>query len=90
MTGDQIDAVTAPDIYLEAARRLKAPPHECVALEDSNAGVMAATSAGITTLMVPDGNRQPSAEARSSAFGVLPSLKEAEALISSWLDRREA
>jgi beta-phosphoglucomutase len=90
VTGDQIErGKPAPDIYLEAARRLTAPPQDCVALEDSNAGVMAATSAGITTLMIPDGGRQPSADARNSAFGVLPSLKEAEALVCSWLENPE-
>jgi HAD superfamily hydrolase (TIGR01509 family) len=87
VTGDQIErGKPAPDIYLEAARRLKVRADECVALEDSNAGVMSATSAGMTTLMIPDGDRQPSVEARSRAFDVLPSLKEVERLVSSWLD----
>jgi beta-phosphoglucomutase-like phosphatase (HAD superfamily) len=86
VTGDQIEkGKPAPDIYLEAARRLNVPPHSCVALEDSNAGVVAATSAGMTTLLIPDGDRQPSADARNRAFSVLPSLEEAEALVSSWL-----
>jgi beta-phosphoglucomutase len=86
VTGEQIArGKPAPDIYLEAARRLNAPPQDCVALEDSNTGVMAAASARMTTLMIPDGDRQPSAEARNSAFSILPSLKEAAALVSAWL-----
>ena len=86
VTGDQIEqGKPAPDIYLEAARRLNVPPGACVALEDSNAGVIAATSAGMTTLLIPDGDRQPSTDARNRAFRVLPSLDEAEALVSSWL-----
>jgi HAD superfamily hydrolase (TIGR01509 family) len=90
VTGDQVErGKPAPDIYLEAARRLQVRPEDCIALEDSNAGVMAATSAGMATLMIPDGDRQPSAEARNRAFSVLASLKEAEALVSSWLDNHE-
>jgi len=86
VTGDQIErGKPAPDIYLEAARRLNVRAAECIALEDSNAGVIAATSAGMTTLMIPDGDRQPSVEARSRAFSVLPSLREAQRLVSSWL-----
>jgi len=36
-----------PGIFLEAARRLGYDPEECVVIEDSNAGVRAAKSAGI-------------------------------------------
>ena len=32
----------SPDIYLEAARRLKVDPKACVVFEDSEAGVRAA------------------------------------------------
>ena len=90
VTGDQIEhGKPAPDIYLEAARRLNVRAEECIALEDSDAGVLAATNAGMTTLMVPDGGRQPSAEARSRACCVLPSLREAQEVVSSWLDPGE-
>jgi len=37
----------APDVYLEAARRLPADPARCVAVEDSPAGVSAAIAAGV-------------------------------------------
>lgn len=36
----------APDIFLEAARRLAVPPSRCLVFEDSPAGVAAARSAG--------------------------------------------
>jgi HAD superfamily hydrolase (TIGR01509 family) len=88
VTGDQIErGKPAPDIYLEAARRLSARPQDCVALEDSNAGAKAATDAGMTTLMIPDGDRRPPEDDR--ALWVLPSLTEAAELISSWLERPE-
>ena len=61
---DRLDAVVsgttvarskpAPDIYLEAARILGLPPQECIAVEDSPAGVIAAKTAGCFTVMVPD------------------------------------
>jgi len=44
----------APDLYLEAARGLGLDPKHCVALEDSNAGVQAAHSAGIVCIAVPN------------------------------------
>ncbi len=37
----------APDIYIEAARRLNLSPDECVAVEDSETGVASAKSAGL-------------------------------------------
>jgi len=43
----------APDIYLEACRRLGAEPGRCVALEDSPTGVAAAVAAGMYVIGVP-------------------------------------
>ncbi|MFI7688520.1 HAD family hydrolase [Nonomuraea sp. NPDC049655] len=40
-----------PDPYLEAARRLRVAPARCVAVEDSPAGVAAATAAGCRVLV---------------------------------------
>ena len=37
----------APDVYLEAARRLDVSPEECVAVEDSGAGMRSAHAAGM-------------------------------------------
>jgi HAD superfamily hydrolase (TIGR01509 family) len=44
----------APDIYLEAARRLSVDPANCLALEDSPTGARAAVAAGMTTYAIPD------------------------------------
>jgi HAD superfamily hydrolase (TIGR01509 family) len=43
----------APDIYLEACRRLRVAPGACAALEDSPTGVAAATAAGMYVVGVP-------------------------------------
>jgi len=40
----------APDIFLEAARRLGLPREGCVVLEDSLAGVRAASAAGMRVI----------------------------------------
>lgn len=37
----------APDLYLQALAKLKLPPYQCVAIEDSEIGVLAAQAAGI-------------------------------------------
>jgi HAD superfamily hydrolase (TIGR01509 family) len=38
----------APDLFLHAAGRMGAPPHRCLVIEDSVAGVQAACAAGMT------------------------------------------
>jgi HAD superfamily hydrolase (TIGR01509 family) len=43
----------APDIYLEACRRLGADPADAVALEDTATGLAAARAAGMRTIGVP-------------------------------------
>ena len=42
----------APDIFLEAARRLSVDPKLCMAFEDANLGVQAATAAGMMVIDV--------------------------------------
>jgi HAD superfamily hydrolase (TIGR01509 family) len=82
VTGDEIAAgKPAPDIYLEAARRLALPPERCVGLEDSDAGVLSASRAGMIALMVPD-MKAPSAAAAGAAYRVLRSLQDAPATIA--------
>ncbi len=87
VTGDQVaHGKPAPDIYLEAARRLQMAPAQCVALEDSEAGIVAARRAGMVPLLIPDGV-QPSPAAANAAYLVLPSLAEAQPLIRSRIER---
>ncbi|MCK5129393.1 MAG: HAD family phosphatase [Clostridiales bacterium] len=53
--GDQVEnGKPAPDIFLHAANKLSAPPSECVVLEDSPAGIVAAKGAKMHTIMIPD------------------------------------
>ena len=82
VTGEQVEkGKPAPDIYLEAARRLGADPPLCVAIEDSDAGILSAHAAGLIAVMVPD-LKPPSPEARMAAFRVLTSLYEVISLLA--------
>jgi HAD superfamily hydrolase (TIGR01509 family) len=65
----------APDIYVEAARRVGIDAAACVALEDSEPGIRAALAAGMTAIMVPD-LHPPSTELEALDVEVLPSLRE--------------
>jgi len=50
----------APDVYLEALRRLPAPAGRCVAVEDSDAGIRSAHSAGLSVIAIPNRAFPPS------------------------------
>jgi beta-phosphoglucomutase family hydrolase len=53
VTADDVEhGKPAPDIFLEAARRIEVPPDECVAFEDADLGVQAAQSAGMRVVDV--------------------------------------
>jgi HAD superfamily hydrolase (TIGR01509 family) len=71
-----------PDIFLEAAARVRVPPTRCLVLEDSEAGVTAAYAAGTTVIMVPD-LTLPSAEAAACVYRVCTSLLEVRDLLAT-------
>ena len=64
----------APDIYLDATRRLGFPPASCAAIEDSANGIRAAHAAGLRVCAVPNAHYPPAAEALALADIVLPSV----------------
>ncbi len=64
----------APDVYLEAARRLGAQPTEAAAIEDSHNGILAAKAAGMRVLAIPNRRFPPREEALKQADDVLSSL----------------
>jgi HAD superfamily hydrolase (TIGR01509 family) len=65
----------APDVYLEAARRLGVAPETCVAVEDSHNGIRAAKAAGMTCIAIPNPTFPPG-DAVAEADVVLGSLAE--------------
>jgi HAD superfamily hydrolase (TIGR01509 family) len=66
----------APDVYLEAARRLGVDPAKCVAIEDSENGIRSASAAGLRVVAIPNRVFPPSEETLSLADAVLGSLDE--------------
>jgi HAD superfamily hydrolase (TIGR01509 family) len=66
----------APDVYLEAARRLGVAPERCAAVEDSTNGLLSAHAAGMRVIAVPDPRYPPEPEALALADVKLNSLEE--------------
>jgi len=62
-----------PDIYQYACRVIEENEQDCLAVEDSPNGVLAATRAGIRTIMVPDLTR-PDIELQKILYGVTDTL----------------
>jgi HAD superfamily hydrolase (TIGR01509 family) len=66
----------APDVYLEAARRLAVAPVDCVAVEDSENGIRSAKAAGMFVIAVPNPHFPPAEEAVALADLVLASIRD--------------
>jgi HAD superfamily hydrolase (TIGR01509 family) len=66
----------APDVYLEAARRLRVDPVLCAAVEDSSSGILSAHAAGMRVVAIPNRTFPPSEEALEAADAAIPSLQE--------------
>jgi HAD superfamily hydrolase (TIGR01509 family) len=65
----------APDVYLEAARRLGVGPAECTAVEDSHNGILSAKAAGMRCVAIPN-EHYPPGEAVGDADAVIASVSE--------------
>ena len=70
----------APDIYLHGAATLGVNPENCLAIEDSPAGIESAWRAGCMAIIVPDQD-QPGEEVLSRAFAKADSLLDVMELI---------
>ena len=66
----------APDVYLEAARRLRVDPALCAAVEDSSSGILSAHAAGMRVVAIPNRTFPPSEDALEAADAAIPSLQE--------------
>jgi beta-phosphoglucomutase-like phosphatase (HAD superfamily) len=66
----------APDVYLEAARRLEAEPERCAAVEDSHNGILSAAAAGMRVIAIPNRAFPPGPEALDAASEVISSLAD--------------
>ena len=66
----------APDVYLEAARRLSVDPARAAAIEDSHNGILSARAAGMRVVCVPNPSFPPRPEALAEADVVVGSIAE--------------
>jgi HAD superfamily hydrolase (TIGR01509 family) len=66
----------APDVYLEAARRLGVDPQHCAAVEDSHGGIRSAKSAGMRVIAIPNSSFPPDEESLAHADVTIDSLAE--------------
>jgi len=64
----------APDVYLEAARRLRASAERCVGIEDSENGILSAKAAGMRVIAIPNPQYPPAEHALAEADVVLDSI----------------
>ncbi|TFG68858.1 MAG: HAD family phosphatase [Thermomicrobiales bacterium] len=68
----------APDVYLEAARRLGVEPAACLVVEDSLNGVRSALAAGMTVVLIPNSSVPPAPGATELADAVLDDIVSLE------------
>jgi HAD superfamily hydrolase (TIGR01509 family) len=66
----------APDVYLEAARRLGVAPVHAAAIEDSHNGILAAKAAGMRVIAIPNRHFPPDEQTLAQAEVVLDSPAE--------------
>ena len=83
VSGDDVrNSKPAPDCYLLAMQHLALNPGECIAIEDTEHGVAAASSAGVTCLAVPTSMSEHHCFA--SAAGIFRGLREAAHWVESY------
>jgi HAD superfamily hydrolase (TIGR01509 family) len=66
----------APDVYLDACRRLGIEPAKAAAVEDSHSGIASAKAAGMRVIAIPNPSYPPDDEALVLADATLGSLDE--------------
>jgi len=85
VSGDEVArGKPEPDIYLEAARRLGVSPGDCVAFEDSEAGILAVNRAGMRGVLVP--HWPASSQARQAAFRIVETLHQGREVLADLID----
>jgi HAD superfamily hydrolase (TIGR01509 family) len=66
----------APDVYLEAARRLNVDAQHCAAVEDSHGGIRSAKAAGMRVIAIPNPSYPPDEESLAQADVTIRTLDE--------------
>jgi HAD superfamily hydrolase (TIGR01509 family) len=77
----------APDVYLEAARRLAVEASRCAAIEDSASGIRSAHAAGMMVVAIPNPTFPPPEDALGLANVVLDSIKKLDSEVIKEAER---
>ncbi len=81
--GDQvINSKPDPEIFLKAAKGLGIEPQNCMVIEDSDAGILAASRAGMKGINVPD-MKKPDENMKKLAFKICSSLLDVKTYMES-------
>ena len=73
----------APDVYLEAARRLDIEPAACAAVEDSQNGIRSAKAAGLRVYAIPNPHFPPDDAALADADVILQRIGDLPAALTA-------
>jgi HAD superfamily hydrolase (TIGR01509 family) len=91
VTCDEVAAgKPAPDVYLEAARRLGVSPERCAVVEDSSNGIKSAAAAGAVIVAIPNRMYPPDGSALGLADAVLTDIEQLAPHVISSLNVRAA
>jgi mannitol-1-/sugar-/sorbitol-6-/2-deoxyglucose-6-phosphatase len=74
----EMDGKPSPDVYLTTAEKLNIKPENCIAIEDSHSGIMAAKNAGMKTVIL--GAKKQNAETKEIADHTISSYNNFEFL----------
>jgi HAD superfamily hydrolase (TIGR01509 family) len=66
----------APDVYLEATKRMRVDPRRTAAVEDSSNGLLAAQAAGMRVIAIPNDAHPPAEKGLAAADVVLDSIED--------------
>lgn len=85
ITGDEVkEGKPHPDVYLHAAEVMQVKAEECIVFEDSKNGVLSASRAKMTVVMVPD-LIEPDEEVLSFHPHIQSDLQSAIPFVKEWL-----
>lgn len=81
--GDQVEnSKPDPEIFLKAAKGLGIAPENCMVIEDSDAGILAASRAGMIGINIPD-MKMPDENMKKLAFKICSNLLEVKTYLES-------
>lgn len=85
LCGDEIkNSKPNPEIFLKVADKLKCSPDNCLVLEDSETGIVAAYQAGMIPIMIPD-MKEPSKEIQNFIFRRMDNLLDVKSFVEEVL-----